>query len=212
MSKGLTKIDGAMVRRAQGLPPPTLAPTSNPGGDTPRANSRGIPINRLSDSFDNFDPAINPQTKAALKLCRSVAAGRSWCALLAGDVGTGKTHLAIAALNAWAAEHGTGYFWKVPAFLQWVRNMAFDEGQGVAEVTDGYRNGQALVVFDDLGTENQTDWAAEQLYLVLDSRYDLRLPTILTTNRDLNRLDARIVSRFREGLAICEGRDVRAPA
>ena len=155
---------------------------------------------------------LNPEMAAAMKRCRAVCDGDAWCALLSGGIGTGKTHLAIAALNAWGERYDNGIFWKVPAFLQWVRRQVFDEHYLIEEVTVGYREGAALVVLDDLGTENPTDWAAEQLYLVLDSRYDLRLPTIITTNRELGALDARILSRFREGLVVCSGRDVRATA
>lgn len=137
--------------------------------------------------------------------CKAVAAGDEWCALLSGSLGNGKTHLAIAALN-----QRLGYFWKVPAFLAWIRREVFDEGRRIEWLTEGYREGDGLIVFDDLGTENPTDWACEQLYMVLDSRYDLALPTIITTNREMGRLDPRILSRYRCGLVVCEGRDVRA--
>jgi DNA replication protein DnaC len=65
------------------------------------------------------------------------------------------------------------------------------------------------VVFDDLGAENQTDWAAEQLYRVLDARYDAHLPTIITSNAAQSRLDGRLLSRYAEGLVVCRGEDVR---
>jgi DNA replication protein DnaC len=147
--------------------------------------------------------------KAAVKRCQDVAAGKKWAALLWGDYGTGKTHLAIAALTEWVKRENTGYFWKVPDFLQWVRETAFGREEGVDNTLESYRYGMFLLVLDDLGTENRTDWASEQLYRVLDSRYDLKLPTILTTNQAPERIDPRIFSRYREGLAVCEGEDMR---
>ena len=190
-------------------PAPT-APIWTPGNVTP-LNARGVPVNRLSDSFDNFDLSVNGDMAAAQRRCRDVAEGREWCAFLTGGFGNGKTHLAIAALNLWAAEHRTGHFWKTPDLLQWLRDLAFngDDVGGIDSVIEPYRRGYFLLVLDDLGAENSTDWAAEQLYRVLDSRYDGRLPTIITTNRDIGRIDGRILSRFREGLVVCEGRDVR---
>ena len=168
---------------------------------------------RLSDTFANFDLRRNPAMKAALDRCRAVASGKAWGAMLWGGLGCGKTHLAIAALNAWIERHGTGWFWKAPDFLGWVREQAFGgEGWAVDDLLRPYREGAFLLVLDDLGTENPTDWAAEQLYRVLDSRYDFRLPTIITTNQDLDRLDGRLVSRFRQGLVVCDGVDVRAGA
>ena len=185
---------------------PSEVPTLQSGERTPPA-TRGIPITRLGDTFDSFDLLLNPSMEKARDRCRAVAAGEEWCALLSGSLGSGKTHLAIAALN----QRSTfGYFWKVPAFLAWIRRSVFDEGYRIEEITASYREGDGLIVFDDLGTENPTDWACEQLYLVLDSRYDLKLPTIITTNREMGRLDPRILSRYRSGLVVCEGKDVRA--
>ncbi len=163
----------------------------------------------MGNTFATFDVDRNPSMAPALMRCRAVAGGDKWCAFLSGDIGTGKTHLAIAALIAWMAAGRSGHFWKVPAFLAWIRRCVFDDGHRIEDLTHGYTHGGGLIVFDDLGTENQTDWAAEQLYLVLDSRYDLELPTIITTNRDLSRLDPRLLSRYRGGLVVCEGKDIR---
>ena len=166
-----------------------------------------------ADSFEGFDLSRNPQMAPALERCRAVAEGRVWCAMLYGGYGTGKTHLAIAALKAYLASDGWpwhGYFWKVPDFLAWMRRSTFDEGWDLDDLVWSYRYGPGgLIVFDDLGTENPTDWACEQLYRVLDSRYDAKLPTIITSNAPLEAIDGRIRSRFREGLIVCEGRDVR---
>lgn len=149
--------------------------------------------------------------RPAFEQCLAVADGREWCALLAGGVGNGKTHLATAALLRWFERWGTGVFWKVPDFLDWLRRTAFG-GQGSPELDDllrPYREDPHLVVFDDLGAENRTDWAAEQLYRVLDARYEGRLPTIITTNLGSNGMDSRLYSRFHEGLVICKAPDVR---
>lgn len=183
---------------------------SRAGSDTPPARVRGIPAARLGDTFDSFDLELNPGMESALRQCKAVAAGEAWCAFLAGEFGTGKTHLAIAAMNECMAVGKGGYFWKVPDFLGWLRRETFDEGgMGLEVAVRTYGEGGALICFDDLGTENPTDWAHEQLYRVLDSRYDLKLPTIITTNQPLDRIDGRVQSRFVEGLVVCEGRDVR---
>ena len=159
---------------------------------------RGIARPRLQDTFATFDLRRNPGMKAAMERCRAVVSGAAWCALLAGEFGTGKTHLAIAAFQERMSQGGpAGYFWKVPHFLDWLRYHAFDDqGMGFQAAIRIYEQTEGLVVFDDLGTENPTDWAHEQLCRVLDSRYDLRLPTLITTNQPLDRIDGRIRSRF----------------
>lgn len=178
------------------------------GNDTPRAISSGVPSSRASDTFETFEIKRNPTMKPALEACKRVASGDNWCALMVGGYGTGKTHLAIAAMNEYEL---SSRFWKVPDYLEFVKHMAFDRNFPLDDVIGPYRTGRFLLVLDDLGVENHTDWASEQLYRVLDSRYDNRLPTIVTSNVPPARLDPRIMSRYAEGLIVCKGRDVRRP-
>ena len=189
-----------------GMPPETrLSLPGSPTSPPTRGRTRGIPLGRENDSFENFD--ATPEMSAALAQCRKVARGEARCALLQGSFGNGKTHLAIAALREWGSLE-TGYFWKVPDWLAMVKRRSFDEGEPLGNVLNPAR-ANTLIVFDDLGAENQTDWAAEQLFRVLDARYDSRAPTIITSNKPLGQLDPRIVSRYRAGLVVCAGEDRR---
>ncbi len=155
--------------------------------------------------------------RAAFDQARKVSLGDAWSAFLLGSPGNGKTHLAIAAVF----EHG-GIFWKVPDFLAWLRNKLatsirdYGSGMGAEEIIQTYSHvdrslgAPALVVFDDLGAENQTEWASEQLYRILDSRYEEELPTIITSNMPFESIDPRIRSRYRSGLVVCDGKDLRS--
>lgn len=187
-----------------------------------------MPRSRLGDTFATFDLGRNPGLRAALNACRAVALGERWCAFLSGGYGTGKTHLVIAAMHEYGIERS--YFWKVPDFLAEARRRQFEE-PGLedwlawlqsdtlpavyAETTAGpvvlrrEAYSPRLLVFDDLGAENRTEWASEQLYRVLDARCDAELPTILTTNQDPSRLDGRLLSRYASGLVVCQGKDLR---
>jgi DNA replication protein DnaC len=167
-----------------------------------------VPARRQADTFENFDLAKNPEMRPALEQCQRVASGEAWCALLVGGYGNGKTHLAIATLSAMHRLE-SGYFWKVPDFLSWVRARHFEDSEPMDGLLASYRTGQALIVFDDLGAENQTEFAAEQLYRVLDSRYDNELPTVVTSNTPFERMDQRILDRFASGLVVCGGESVR---
>jgi len=146
----------------------------------------------------------------ALTQCRKVARGEARCALLCGTYGNGKTHLAIAALREWGNLE-TGWFWKVPDWLSMVKRRAFDDNEPL-DVVLMPAMAPTLIVFDDLGAENQTDWAAEQLYRVLDARYDAKAPTIITTNQPAPRLDPRILDRYQAGLVTCVGKSRRRDA
>jgi DNA replication protein DnaC len=43
-----------------------------------------------------------------------------------------------------------------------------------------------LLVLDDLGTESATPWAEEKLYQLFNYRYNARLPTVITTAKDVD--------------------------
>ena len=59
-----------------------------------------------------------------------------------------------------------------------------------------------VLFLDDLGAEKPTDWVREQLYDLIDERYNARLPIHITTNLSIDRLAGvlgeRIADRLRE--------------
>lgn len=165
----------------------------------------GIPAKRKGDTFESFDLSRNPTMAPAKERAEAIARGDEWAGLFHGTFGNGKTHLAIAALNAM----GDGAFWKAPDLLDHIRREAYGKERGADEVIKSLANRPGLLVIDDLGVENPTDWAGETLYRILDLRCDERLPTILTTNADFTRLDGRITSRYGKGLIVCDGEDLR---
>src|SRR3990167_9153713 len=139
-----------------GMPPETrLSLPGSPTSPPTRGRTRGIPLGREGNSFENFD--ATPEMSGALAQCRKVACGEARCALLQGSFGNGKTHLAIAALREWGNLE-TGYFQKVPDWLAMVKRRAFDEGEPLDDVLRPFMAGQVLMIFDDLGAENATDW------------------------------------------------------
>ncbi len=115
--------------------------------------------------------------------------------LLMGGYGCGKTHLAAAIAN-FAVEQGVPVlFLTVPDLLDWLR-FAFESADENFEARFEEIRHIRLLVLDDLGTQNTTPWAAEKLYQIINQRYILRLPTVITTNLTLDDLDGRIRSRL----------------
>lgn len=170
----------------------------------------GVPDRLAAVTFENFNLDLNPGMAAALARCKAVAAGDAWCALMAGDIGCGKSHLAAAACHA-SVHPKPANFWATADWLAWLRQQMFDEHgprRAEVEVIGFYQSTPSLLVLDDVGTEKLTDWAHQTLYAVLNARYEGKLPTILTTNTP-EALDARTVSRFYEGAIACTGQDVR---
>ena len=77
-------------------------------------------------------------------------------------------------------------------------------GGGVLDFLDRIATADLLHI-DDLGAEHRTEWVLEQLYTIINSRYEDQLATLVTSNlgRDelAEQLGERIVSRL-EGM--CE--------
>ncbi len=148
-------------------------------------------------TFESFDPTMRG-TESGFRIAREYARTTDGWLVLHGAVGVGKTHLAAAIANSYASRNiqAAVYFRVVPDLLDQLR-ATFDPETGVAydERFQQIRNAN-LLVLDDLGTENTTPWASEKLFQLINHRYNEQLPTVITTNAKLDRIEDRIVSRI----------------
>ena len=55
-----------------------------------------------------------------------------------------------------------------------------------------------VLLLDDLGSEKRSPWTDEQLYRLLNHRYNEGLPTVVASNVLLDELEPRIASRMRD--------------
>ena len=53
-----------------------------------------------------------------------------------------------------------------------------------------------MLILDDFGSESGTPWVQEKLFQILNYRYNARLPTIITTNYELEEIELRVRSRL----------------
>ena len=121
---------------------------------------------------------------------------------LMGDVGTGKTTLAMIVSKA-ALEAGRSVaIYSLPRLLNLVR-AAIETEAGMVGFLERLAAVDLLHI-DDLGAENTTEWVLEQLYSIINTRYEDERAMIVTTNlkyEDLiEQLGERTVSRL---VAIC---------
>jgi DNA replication protein DnaC len=100
-----------------------------------------------------------------------------------GPTGVGKTHLAIGLLKAVIRDKGArGYFFQTTELLRLVRetyNRSVDETE--MEILKPVLEADVLVL-DDLGVEKTSEWVQETLGLVINTRYNARRATIVTSN------------------------------
>lgn len=120
---------------------------------------------------------------------------RGWL-VLQGSYGCGKTHLAAAIGNLRLLQGDTVLFITSPDLLDHLRGTFSPSAEtGYDELFSRVRNCD-LLILDDLGVENPSPWAQEKLFQLLNHRYTHTLPTVVTTNADIDKLDSRIRSRM----------------
>jgi DNA replication protein DnaC len=117
--------------------------------------------------------------------------------LLQGKYGSGKTHLAAAIANA-AVEMGVStLFITVPDLLDTLR-FAYNDREFTFEERFEEIRRVPLLILDDFGTQNATQWAQEKLFQIINYRYINRLPLVVTTNLTLDDIEPRIRSRLQD--------------
>jgi DNA replication protein DnaC len=154
-------------------------------------------------TFDNFMPdgvALTDEKRTNLRKVYQAARDfaeepRGWLVLL-GGYGSGKTHLAAAIANQQVTREQPVLFVVVPDLLDHLR-ATFSPHSPVTydQRFDQVRNA-ALLILDDLGTQSSTQWAQEKLFQIFNYRYNARLPTVITSNLELEGIDVRIRSRL----------------
>lgn len=144
-----------------------------------------------------------PDTVQAVKrYVRSVAENldRGRGLWLWGDVGTGKTTLAMIVSKAAIDAGRSVAIYSLPRLLNLLRESIESEG-GLLDLLDRL-SAVDLLHIDDLGAENRTDWVLEQLYSIVNARYEAQKAIVATTNvmpdQLTERLGARTVSRLVE--------------
>lgn len=120
---------------------------------------------------------------------------KGWLVIL-GGYGCGKTHLAAAIANFMIDQGKPAFFVVVPDLLDHLR-ATFNPHTGVAYDKRFDQIRQApLLVLDDFGTHSSTSWAQEKLFQLFNYRYNTQLPTVVTSNCELEEIDLRIRSRM----------------
>jgi DNA replication protein DnaC len=153
---------------------------------TSRGVGTGIGRRFLEVSFErepivSLDSVVLRQVRGFIRsLEDNLEAGRGlW---FDGPVGTGKTSLAILVAKA-AKQAGRSYaVYPVPRLLAEIKRT-FDR-----DASDSYLGffrrlcSVDLLVLDDLGAEKQTEWVLEQLYSIVNERWQDRRSIVVTTN------------------------------
>lgn len=174
-----------------------------------RSLSAVIPRRFAEVSFDRNpvaqmpDPVVRPIRAFVRGIEENLGSGRGlW---LGGDVGTGKTTLAMLVAKS-ALEAGLSVaIYSLPRLLNEIRRT-YDEGSDSSYIQLLDRLAAVdLLHVDDLGAEKSSPWVLEQLYAIVNARYEGERSMVITTNLDrgalVDQIGERTVSRLEQ---MCE--------
>lgn len=182
-----------------------LVKLQTPGTSDVNGNLR-IPSTMLKRmTFESFKPngaaSSNRDERASIHFAfadaKKYADNPSCWLYLHGPTGVGKTHLAVAIANGLIAKDVKVTFWNVPDLLDRLRHTySSDNEASFYQMFDNIRNTE-LLILDDFGSQNMTDWALEKIYQLITHRHDRVMPTVITSpyilwenanNRHLDRM------------------------
>ncbi len=124
------------------------------------------------------EPVVSSVRSYVRNLSERIEEGRGiW---LVGDVGTGKTTLAmIVSAAALEAGHSVAIY-SLPRLLNLIRDEIGTDNS-LLDLLDRLSSVDLLHI-DDLGAQHTTPWRLEQLYSIIDARYQAGRAIVATTN------------------------------
>ncbi len=203
---GLCDGSGFVVDEATNTASDCRCRAARVGRARARSLSGVIPRKYRGVSFDrppvtDIDPRVTSAVRAYVRrIGEHVDAGRGlW---FEGDVGTGKTTLAMLVSKAALDAGRTVAIYSLPRLLAEIRTT-FDQDADRSYVALLDRlTAVDLLHVDDVGAEKTSPWVLEQLYALVNARYEEERAMLITTNLDREELGEQIglrtVSRLTE--------------
>jgi DNA replication protein DnaC len=141
------------------------------------------------DTFEIYHEADRSLSEALLTARRFVdeyPAGTAGKGLLfSGSMGIGKTHLAVGVLHRLVRERGArGLFCDYRELLKSIQNSYNQDVRTTELQLLKPVFAAEVLVLDDLGAQKPNEWVWDTVALILNTRYNDRQTTIITTNYD----------------------------
>lgn len=165
-------------------------------------------------SLDFYEGEDKKNMERILSVCKefSNSLPHSGNLIFSGGTGLGKTHLSLSIVKA-AAEKGlTVMYNSAQNFLYSIEKDSF--GRSDNDTAESLISCD-LCVLDDLGAEFSTQFTSSALYNIINSRIIASLPTVISTNLDMDELEKRYGERIFSRIVGCFkweqfcGKDIR---
>lgn len=121
--------------------------------------------------------------------------GRGYGLFMMGGTGLGKTHLSLAIANALIKRGFSVIYGSAPELLRKLQKEQFSHNEK-SDDTMMLLTDCDLLILDDLGAENSSEYTASLLYEIINARQSRSLPMIVNTNLDENGLKQRYQDRL----------------
>lgn len=108
--------------------------------------------------------------------------------LLYGTPGNGKTYLSNCIANKLLSKFIPVICVGINSLLSRFKETYCNYGKEAEEGIIRALSNADLLVLDDLGSEQDTEWSRSRIYNIIDSRYRNGLPIIISTNKTINEL------------------------
>ena len=136
---------------------------------------------------------VVPDNKRQVKLCNSYAdrfeqmLEKNQGLLLYGNVGTGKSYLSACIANSIMERLYSVCATSMVKIMDLARD--FKEKDTLTNLEAKMMKAD-LLILDDLGTESESSYAKEIVYRVIDGRYRIKKPMVITTNLTLEAMQS----------------------
>jgi len=151
---------------------------------------------RHSESRGNRDEEYQEHFAQIYQAARTFADNPAGWLVFSGPGGSGKTHVACAVANHRLGVGEPVFYIGAADLLDHLRS-AFSPASDITydELFEQVKN-VPLLVLDDLALGSATAWAKEKLEQLLNHRSNTRLPTVITTDIPVEKMDERLRGHF----------------
>ena len=152
----------------------------------------------LKKDYWKSDKAVNAKYSESLIEIKEYTNNLKGWLILTGPHGSGKTHLASAIGHTIIDKGHLALFVYVPDLVDHLRSTFHPSSEtSYSELFEQVKNTPYLIL-DDLGLQISSPWAQEKLRQIINYRYNLELPTIITIGDNLSKFDPYILSRIKD--------------
>lgn len=146
-------------------------------------------INETFESWD-FNKGTRQMYNVGVKYCENFnkVKKEGLGLLLYGNAGNGKTYLSNCIANRLLSNQHPVICVSINALLERIRKTYSRYGQEGEDTILNALSIADLLIIDDLGTEQDTDWSRSRIYNIIDNRYRNELPLIISTNKSIDQL------------------------